>query len=87
MALTQPQIFATKYKQNVTIDNCYIKVSNVLATKSACTSLVLFMSNQFGEVLEERPYFFAYDINGENPIKQAYLYLKTLPEFASATDC
>ena len=29
----------------------------------------------------------AYDIAGSNPIAQAYIYLKTLPEFAGATDC
>jgi hypothetical protein len=29
----------------------------------------------------------AYLLDGENPIKQAYKYLKTLPEFAGATDC
>lgn len=29
----------------------------------------------------------AYDMNGANPIAQAYIYLKTLPEFAGATDC
>lgn len=28
-----------------------------------------------------------YDISGENPIAQAYAYLKTLPEFASMVDC
>jgi hypothetical protein len=28
-----------------------------------------------------------YDIKGDNPIKQAYIYLKTLPEFADAEDC
>jgi hypothetical protein len=28
-----------------------------------------------------------YDLNGANPIKQAYEHLKTLPEFAGATDC
>lgn len=28
-----------------------------------------------------------YDINGENPIAQAYAYLKTLDEFADAVDC
>jgi hypothetical protein len=28
-----------------------------------------------------------YSIAGENPIKQAYAHLKTLPEFAGATDC
>lgn len=29
----------------------------------------------------------SYDIQGDNPIKQAYKYLKTLPEFANAQDC
>jgi len=87
MALTQSQIFATKYKQDVSINNCYIKVAVVTATKSTCTALVWFMSSQSGDQLEERPYFFQYDITGENPIKQAYEYLKTLPEFANATDC
>ena len=29
----------------------------------------------------------AYDLEGANPIKQAYLHLKTLPEFAGAVDC
>lgn len=29
----------------------------------------------------------AYDIAGDNPIKQAYAHLKTLPEFAGATNC
>lgn len=28
-----------------------------------------------------------YALNGDNPIKQAYEHLKTLPEFAGATDC
>lgn len=28
-----------------------------------------------------------YDIAGENPIKQAYIYLKTLPAFSNAVDC
>lgn len=28
-----------------------------------------------------------YAIDGDNPIKQAYKHLKTLPEFAGASDC
>lgn len=28
-----------------------------------------------------------YCIEGENPIRQAYLHLKSLPEFADAEDC
>jgi hypothetical protein len=29
----------------------------------------------------------AYDIDGENPLKQAYIYLKSTDEFANAQDC
>lgn len=29
----------------------------------------------------------SYDIQGSNPIAQAYEYLKTMPEFADAVDC
>jgi hypothetical protein len=29
----------------------------------------------------------AYNIDGANPIKQSYEFLKTLPEFADAVDC
>jgi hypothetical protein len=29
----------------------------------------------------------AYDINGENPFRQAYDHLKTLPDFQDAEDC
>jgi hypothetical protein len=36
---------------------------------------------------EQKQYSCVYNITGENPIKQAYEYLKTLPEFANATDC
>lgn len=28
-----------------------------------------------------------YELDGSNPIKQAYNYVKTLPEFADAIDC
>lgn len=28
-----------------------------------------------------------YILSGENPVKQGYEYLKTLPEFAGAEDC
>ena len=44
-------------------------------------------------VSQDKPFFAeqvlsaTYSIDGQNPIKQAYDYLKTLPEFAGATDC
>ena len=37
-----------------------------------------FMSNMYTCV---------YDIKGENPIKQAYVYIKSLSEFEGAADC
>lgn len=40
-------------------------------------------SPQFSDVDFEA----SYDLDGGNPIAQAYEYLKTLPEFAGAVDC
>jgi len=37
----------------------------------------------FSEIAVSSPY----DLEGENPIKQAYVHLKGLPEFAAAEDC
>jgi hypothetical protein len=38
-------------------------------------------------MLRQDTYSCDLDIDGENPVRQAYLHLKTLPEFAGATDC
>lgn len=44
-------------------------------------------------VQQDKPFFAEqtinslYDMDGENPFKQAYEHLKTLPEFAGAIDC
>jgi hypothetical protein len=37
----------------------------------------------FGEKVISAPF----NLNGDNPFKQAYLHLKTLPEFEDAVDC
>lgn len=87
MALTNDHTFATKYSMDVCVRGCYIKVKSTLTTKTSGTANVVFLSAPDGEQLEERPYLFAYDIAGDNPIRQAYLHLKTLPEFANAVDC
>jgi hypothetical protein len=44
-------------------------------------------------VSQDKPFFAEqvlsseYVLDGQNPIKQAYEYVKTLPDFANATDC
>lgn len=37
----------------------------------------------FAEQILNAPYI----MDGQNPIKQAYIHLKNLPEFSGATDC
>lgn len=64
--------------------DCYIKVQNVKADKENAVADVIFKS---GESLFTNFYKFPLDLIGGNPIKQAYEHLKTLPEFAGATDC
>ena len=64
--------------------NCYVKVLFVNSTKDKASACVSFKD---GENEFEKNYTFSIDLNGENPIKQAYAHLKTLPEFANAADC
>jgi len=40
-----------------------------------------------GEVIDVLHEHFAPNLDGDNFIRQAYLHLKTLPEFADAVDC
>jgi len=71
----------------VEIPNAYIKIPKLECTKNQINFILEIKKDS-----ESIPYFSKnkvtdYNINGENPIKQAYLYLKTLPEFADAVDC
>lgn len=36
---------------------------------------------------QTRQFSFQYDLQGDNPWRQAYQYIKTLPEFEGAEDC
>lgn len=64
--------------------NAYIKVECVTATKNDINAVVSFND---GDRRYDRVYTFNTVLDGDNFIKQAYEHLKTLPEFADATDC
>jgi|APSaa5957512535_1039671.scaffolds.fasta_scaffold79519_2 hypothetical protein len=66
----------------------YFKVNNITITNKDSISfdVLLFKNKDSLDFFENKLFTCAYDIDGDNPIKQAYLYLKTLPEFADATD-
>lgn len=69
------------------IKNAYVRVEGVRVSKNS----IQFQART--SVDNEKPHFLdlqyecAYSLDGENPIKQAYEHLKTLPEFTGAIDC
>lgn len=85
MALTK----TTKTEWGIEVKDAYSKVENVILTaKDKITFHVRsYVSNDGVPFFTEKVFGCDYDINGENPIKQAYLHLKTLTEFSDAVDC
>lgn len=77
------QKFAGK---EIQFDNAYIKIHSLNGNKSLVQITVLILDCAEGNEISNSVYNF-------NPsvdlawYKQAYEYLKTLPEFANATDC
>jgi len=73
--------------KQISFDNAYIKVIEYEGDKSEMMFLVSWSESASGSKLKQAAYKCPVNLNGENPMRQAYLYLKTLPEFAEATDC
>ena len=68
--------------------NAYVRVDHVAGTKNEITANAVFhKDNAEGEMFQAGSYTFKPIMDNGNFIKQAYEYLKTLPEFAGATDC
>jgi hypothetical protein len=73
--------------QGLNVSDAYIRVESISLSKS------LMHINTKTYVSVEKPclstdvFSCEYSLEGDNPIKQAYEYLKTLPEFSGATDC
>ena len=72
---------------NATYLDCYIKVATVGTSKTEGQAVVVFFAEANGFVLFERNFLFQFDLDGPNPLRQAYIHLKSLPEFSDATDC
>ena len=72
----------------INLADAYIRVEALrLATKSTIAFNVCVYADPLRPMIDGRTVECAYDLAGENPLKQAYSYLKTLPEFAGAVDC
>lgn len=70
------------------VSGAYHRIEQVrLESKTSMRFCVRAYADVSASAVVNAEFVAVYDLNGENPIRQAYLYLKTLPEFAGATDC
>jgi len=74
--------------EGLTAIDAYHKIENVTLQNK---NIIIFNVKSYANIdfpeFNTKQFSCDYNINGENPIKQAYLHLKTLPEFADAVDC
>ena len=71
-------------EQQVSLADLYVKIDSITGNKDFLSFVISFNNP---DKLAERTFSFQPDIEGPNFIQQAYLYLKTLPEFADSVDC
>ncbi len=71
------------------INNAYIRVDSISGGKNKITASVVVGKKTEDNFLiaQSSNYSFVPNMNSSNFIAQAYDHLKTLPEFAGATDC
>jgi len=84
MALTKsiPTIYGIK------IEDAYHRVEGIkLDSKTSISFTVSSYADKTKQAISSQPYSCEYDLDGDNPITQAYDFLKTLPEFESSEDC
>jgi hypothetical protein len=70
------------------VQDAYHRVENVqLLGKNKLFFHVRFYAGTDNPSFATTGFECPYDLEGPNPIKQAYQFLKTLPEFSDAVDC
>jgi hypothetical protein len=73
----------------IEINSAYHRVEQITLVNK---SNILFAVNAYKDseiktYITNKSYSCKYDLEGKNPIAQAYAHLKTLPEFSGAVDC
>lgn len=87
MALTKTITLQNNFGDESTFDNAYLRVDHVEGSKALLTARVGFYKKDRASLLLTSSVSFEPSLEGGNFIKQAYEYIKTLPEFADATNC
>jgi len=85
MALSQTITTQT----GITVSNAYIRAENISLDDKISMRFIAKAYVQPDQSLpfDESVHYCLFSIDESNPYEQAYLYLKTLPQFADATDC
>lgn len=86
MALKKTMALVNNFGEKTVFLDAYIKVDVAAADKTRTSATVHVCEAAGGRVLQRSHYEFDTDLNGPNSIKQAYQYLKAMPEFAGAED-
>ena len=74
--------------EGVVVRNAYCRVEQIAITKTHVSfALKCYVDPEKYKKFHGESYVCDYDLDGANPITQAYEHLKTLPEFEGATDC
>ena len=87
MALTKQIVLISNFGDNVLFDKAYIKVDSLNGNKEQMRAYVSTYKKENEQLISRKNYCFTPNLNDKNFIAQAYDYIKTLPEFAGATDC
>ena len=78
---------SNKTWNGVTVQNAYIKVLSYSGNKiNMSFSVGYFASSSEQKMFGQEQLESSVDLDGDNPVKQAYENLKTLEEFSGATD-
>ena len=89
MALTTALTLTDNFGVDVTLSNLYIRINRIEGSKESLIATAGLYQNNGAKLISNSTYIFQPSVaaGSANFIQQAYLHLKTLPEFADAVDC
>ena len=87
MAFTKSFEAITNFGTKALFPDAYIRIEKITGNKESLESNINFYTKRGGQLIKTEYANFTPELDGDNFIKQAYLHLKTLPEFADAIDC
>lgn len=77
----------TEFK-GISIPQAYIKVMHYDGCKNSLNYTIGYHAKQGGQLVFTEQYTVDYfNLEGDNAIKQAYVHLKSIDKFKSASDC